>query len=38
MKMFGTSRRPNVAMLGQLIYKSTSSNVATSVRVLSSHH
>ena len=32
MKMSGTSRRPNVAMLGQLLCRSTSSNVATSQR------
>ena len=46
MKMSGTSRRPHVATLGQLLCRSTSSNVATSqrrdvstsVRVMFSHH
>ena len=33
MKMSETSRRPNVATLGQLIYKSTSGNVSTSRRL-----
>ena len=32
MKRSGTSRRPNVATLGQLLCKSTSDNVATSQR------
>ena len=32
MKRSGTSRRPNIATLGQLMCKSTSGNVATSQR------